>query len=118
MGNEYSTMDFAVLNNTDHDMKLADIPIILVNGNQFRWNQYKKYPYRIAKGVEIEFSTIDQVEDMFGPLTVPEDSTEDALGTTLYYYEYQFDTGWYRFIVQPNGEIAGIRMCKYAEKSN
>lgn len=116
MGNEYSKLDFAVLNNTDHDQKLADIPIILVNGNQFRWNQYRKYPYKIAGGLEIEYSTIDDVEKMFGPLTVPEDSTEDVLGTTMYYYEYNFGSGWYRFIVQPNGELAGIRMCKYLEE--
>ncbi len=116
MGNEYSKLDFAVLNDTDHDVKLADIPIILVNGNQFRWNQYRKYPYKIAGGIEIEYSTIDDVEKLYGPLNIPEDSTEDALGTTLYYYEYNFDSGWYRFIVQPNGEIAGIRMCKFLEK--
>lgn len=113
LGNEYSTMDFAVYNNADHEVRLADIPIIYINGNQFRWNKYRDYSYKIAGGFCIENFTIKDVENKFGPTTVPEDNMIDALGTTLYYYEYEFDSGWYRFLVQPSGALAGIRICKY-----
>ena len=55
------------------------------------------------------------MEKKFGELTIPEESEEDVMGDKLYYYEYHFDSGWYRFMVQANGELAGIRMCRYQD---
>ncbi|MBE5824452.1 MAG: DUF1266 domain-containing protein [Butyrivibrio sp.] len=117
LGNEYSGLDFGVYNNLDHDAKLSDLQITLVNGNIFRWNKYQDYPYKIAKGIEVDKYFINEVERKFGQLSIPEDHVEDVGGGKMYYYEYRFDSGFYRFMVQESGRLAGIRMCRYHDES-
>ena len=117
LGNEYSKLDFGVLNNLDHDAPLSELQITLVNGNIFRWNKYKDYPYRIAQGIEVDKYFIQDVEERFGELSIPEDHVEDVGGGKMYYYEYRFDTGFYRFFVHESGRLAGIRMCRYHDEN-
>lgn len=117
LGNEFSKLDFGVLNTLDHDAPLSDLQITLVNGNIFRWNKYKDYPYKIAQGIEVDKYFIKDVEDRFGKLSIPEDHVEDVGGGKMYYYEYRLDTGFYRFFVQESGRLAGIRMCRYRDEN-
>jgi len=116
LGNEYSKLDFGVLNTLDHDAPLSELQITLVNGNIFRWNKYATYPYKIAQGIEVDKYFIQDVEERFGKLSIPEDHVEDVGGGKMYYYEYRFDTGFYRFFVQESGRLAGIRMCRYHDE--
>ncbi len=115
MGNEYSMLDMAVLNDTGKDAKLRDLPINYVNGNIYRWNEYDKYTYKMAHGITLDKNNLKEVEKLYGPLTDPEDNVVPVGGGELYLHDYKLDSGYYEFLVQPTGDLAGIRICKYLD---
>ncbi len=115
MGNEYSKLDMAVKNTTGKDAKLRELPINYVNGNIYRWNEYDKYTYKMANGITLDKNNLKEVEKLYGPLTDPEDNVVPAGGGELYLHDYKLDSGYYEFLVQPSGDLAGIRICKYLD---
>ena len=112
LGNEYSKMNFVVVNQNDEETALGDIPVQYIRGTIFGYNQYDDYPFIIAGGVELEIYKLDDLLELYGDLEKSDESYDNGY-VQLDYYEYNTDKGWYIFWVQPEGTLSGIEMNIY-----
>lgn len=112
LGNEYSKMNFAVVNHEETEVALGDIPVQYIRATIFGYNQYDEYPFVIAGGVELEIYTIDDLIELYGDLEKDDESFDNG-SVQLDYYNYDIDKGWYTFWVQPGGMLSGIEMNVY-----
>ncbi|WP_028234246.1 DUF1266 domain-containing protein [Pseudobutyrivibrio sp. MD2005] len=112
LGNEYSKMNFGVVNYSEEDMALSDLDVQYVRATMFGWNQYEDYPFIISQGAELEIYNLEDLEEMYGPLEKSGDTYDNGY-VTLDYYEYKSDAGWYIFWIQPEGMLSGIEVNKY-----
>ncbi|SET14565.1 Protein of unknown function [Pseudobutyrivibrio sp. C4] len=114
LGNEYSKMNFIVINNGEEEAKLGDIPVQYVRATIFGFNEYQDYPFKIAQGVEFE-ATLEDLQEKYGTLTKSDNSFDNGY-VQLDYYTYETEKGWYTFWVQPEGMYSGVEINVYTNK--